>query len=50
MFLISNRLYLNLYRTHVNYGGYGKESHASKSKSRHGSSRYLREDHFDDKD
>ena len=28
----------------------GKETHTGKSKSRHGNSRYLREDHFDDKD
>ena len=38
------------YGGYGNYGGYGKETHTGKSKSRHGSSRYLREDHFDDKD
>lgn len=38
------------YGGYGNYGGYGKETHIGKSKSRHGSSHYLREDHFDDKD
>ena len=38
------------YGGYGNYGGYGKETHTGKSKSRHGSSHYLREDHFDDKD
>ena len=50
MFLISNRLYLNLYRTHVNYGSYGKEARSGKSKSPREGGSYLHEEDFEDKD